>query len=178
MSNKLASALAIARELYAAKEAAMPRVFSDAKPLPFKYRMARAAYEAAMDEYATDPELRAHMVCWMLDFRGKEEPRWIRSRREPTDAEMLDTVAGTTSSLAKIVSVWLREQGANVTDSGSGAGGWHLGAHCSDEESRILCVAARGRFAAEIASGSLTLSLHFWGWQFSDLHTDDEGAAS
>src|SRR5262249_44241622 len=68
MSSKLGAAIDRARALYAEKEAAMPRSFSNNKPLPERYRKAQAAYESAMDEYASDPELREHMVCWMLDF--------------------------------------------------------------------------------------------------------------
>lgn len=174
MSQKLVDALADARRLWAAKEAAMPRVFSSTKPPPEKYRRACAAYESAMNGYASDPALRASMVCWMLDFCGNEEPAWAREKREPTDREMASAIAGTASSLARTVAEWLRRQGATITDSGSGAGGWHIGAHCSDEESRMLCIAARGRFATEIAGGELSLVLQFWGWQFANLHEDRE----
>lgn len=151
----------------------MPCSFSNKKSLSEKYQRAKAAYESAMDEYASDPDLRDHMICWMLDFCGNEESEWAKENRAPTEAEMPLAISGTGTVLAQVVCGWLHEQGANITDSGSGSGGWHLGAHCSDQESRVLCTAARVRFAKEIESGALSLELHFWGWEFRDLHKSE-----
>lgn len=173
MNPKLASALRVLVPLYDAKHAAMPRSFSTEKPLPHKYRAACAALDTALTVCAADPDLRAVMVPWMLDFCGTDEPAWARDGRVPTPKEAAAAVFGDESDLAKRVHVWLSARRANVTDSGSGSGGWHFGAHCTDTQAHDLCVAARTHFAEDIEAKRLTLKLHFWGWHFRELDDDN-----
>jgi hypothetical protein len=147
------------------------------EPLPEAHRKARAALDNAMSEYAADPELRRHMRCWMVDFCGDTEPEWYKraskaiAENRPVEEtlspeELKQAINGEVDALSRRVAAWLESVDANVTDSGSGAGGWHLGAHCTQTELDSLTTLARETFAKEIAEGALKLRVQFWGWRF------------
>lgn len=122
-----------------------------------------------MAEFAADPDLRAHMRCWMFDFEGTEAPN-----RKLLESEIDRATHARFGRLPIIVRTWLEGRKYQITDSGSGAGGWHLGVHCDDAELASLSPLARIIFAEQIASGDLTLSLKFWGWHFKGLEEPAE----
>jgi hypothetical protein len=177
-SEKLDHALRLIAPLERAIQKSMPRRFGAGIKLPKRYEELTRERDILMDRFASDPDLRVHMRMWMLDFEGTAEPEWAKKRKHAikkgkpvpklTPKTFGDMVFANVDELSRKVREWLAEVGANVTDSGSGSGGWHLGCHCNDEELDALVRAARKRFVKELASGALTLSLHHWGWRFPD----------
>lgn len=124
-------------------------------------RMDRAR-EALEESFAADPELREHMLPWMLDFEGSEEP--------PEGSNLEALIGAKFGELPRIVSAWLEKHQARVTDSGSGLGGWHFGALCSDEQATRLCRLAREELRVYLDAKVLTMRLRFWGWRFEDMY--------
>ena len=132
------------------------------------YQQARRKYETFMTECAAVPALRAEMSPWMVDFSGTQSD--VRHDPDLEGDALTDAIRADVSTFARSVRMFIEEKhDCTVTDSGSGAGGWDLGALCSDEQSARLCRAAQDEFAPYIAAGMLTVSLKFWGWRFTDV---------
>lgn len=136
------------------------------------YDRANGALEALMCGYASDAELRWHMTPWMVDFTGREpigDPEMGVDERKMRQAILADF-----GVLPKRISDWLRAQGYQITDSGGGLSGWHLGVPCTDAEATQLCTLAHQEFRTFIESDLLAVQLWFRRWSFTRLRTYED----
>jgi hypothetical protein len=125
--------------------------------------------EHIMEVYASDPDLRQNMTCWMVDFEGTETP----DEKMVYDASPMASQAQF-GVVPKKVRQWLEANKFEISDSGSGLNGWHLGIPCTDDQARMLCVRARIEFKDYLEAGVLAIRLAFWGWRFTKLRTDED----
>jgi hypothetical protein len=138
-----------------------------------KLQAADRNIERLMARFAADPELRKHMWCWMVDFSGKIQPKWAEEGRQPTPIELTTSVKGDVTDLGKRLLKWLVLNDFQVTDSGSGFGGWDMGVPCNLEDGPRLCDLAYVEFKDYIEAGLLSVSLKFWDWRFKNFGWDE-----
>ena len=139
-----------------------------------EYRTQDAALKRTLASYASDAELRASMVPWMVDFEGTAAPSWTFEQRMPTDEELNSSAMAIYDELPRSVREWIDKQGFKITDSGAGSEGWHLGVPCTDSESDLLCRLAHAELVKSIEAGVLVVGIKFWGWRFVDLYNVQE----
>jgi len=134
-------------------------------------------HETMMEGFAADPQLRQHMVPWMIDFEGDESPKGIEwDKHEKGNVDRKDFVAAVRADFGELprkVRAWIEEHHFEISDSGSGCGGWHLGVPCSDKDAARLCQLAQDKLKVYLDAGVLTICLRFWGWRFEDVYTND-----
>ncbi len=121
---------------------------------------------------ACNPAFFDIMMPWMVDIRGKDEPQaeaLLATAGAPTHAN-IKSMLETAGALPKSVRDWLEEQKYPITDSGGGAGGWHLGIPCTEPQARMLCSDFHIQFRDPIRAGLLTIVRHFWGWKLPTMH--------
>jgi hypothetical protein len=135
-----------------------------------------AEHEMLMSRLASDPELRAHMQCWTIDFHGDEEPPGtVNGNIESMTPEQ--TAAATFADfgvLPRLVRQWAEEHGFHISGSESGAHGWLLGIPCTEAEADRLCRMAYDELGTHIRAGTLTLQIHFCGWTFKSMPTTED----
>lgn len=142
------------------------------KELRKAYEKAQRGYEALLEELASDPIVRAEMTPWMIDFHGSGGPH--HEAMPLTGPALRRAVQADVSEFARKIRAWLDSQNANITDSGSGMGGWDLGALCDDAEAARICREAQIDLREYLDAGVLTIHLRFWGWRLrgvSDLES-------
>lgn len=158
------------------------RAFDDPEPDPVEVPRAQKRLKALeserksfLNQMASDPTLRPHMWCWMVDISGKQEPAWVAEGRNPQGQEFEDSVKAK-NLLSSDVRKVIEDAGFRITDSGSGCGGWDLGVPCNDEESRRLCDLLHTKFRDHIDADLLEVHLKFWGWHINGIRnvTDAE----
>jgi hypothetical protein len=136
----------------------------------------QGAHEQLMERLAADPDLRAEMECWLVDFHGDEEPPGTAAGNiETMTPEQLERATHADFGiLPRLVRDWATHHGFTVTDSESGAHGWLLGIPCSDADSVRLCTLAHRELAPHLGAGTLAVQIHFWGWKFKALAAVDD----
>lgn len=128
-------------------------------------------------ELAADPEVRATMSPWLLEFRGARRSNMDKDgsvRLVPSD------------EVTQYVNEFMRPSGIPLARAGSGERGWFVAYECSDRTLEISLAAARqnAKLQKYIAAGVLSLSVHFSAWHFHGLYSPEdarrfiEGAAS
>lgn len=136
----------------------------------------QATHERLMESLAADPDLRAEMRCWMVDFSGDEQPPGTvdGSISAMTPAQLEQATLADFGVLPRLIRGWAADHGFDVTDSESGADGWLLGIPCSDDESVSLCRLAHTELGSHLSAGTLAVHIHFIGWQFKALWSVDD----
>lgn len=143
-----------------------PLAISFSKEQDRELEIGRHRHKKLMEGFAADPELRACMVPWMVDFTGREEP---------PEGMVLDAQSKAKfGELPTLVRTWCETNGFRITESGSGVGGWDLGVPCSDEDANRLCKHVHQDFRVHLDAGVLSVKLKFWGWRFKGLYNLNE----
>lgn len=124
--------------------------------------------------YASDAELRASMIPWMVYFEGAAVPAWTTEQRMPTEAELDSSAMALYDEVARDVRIWVERQGFKITDSGAGSAGWHLGVPCTDTEADLICRLAHEELAKPLEAKILSVAVKFWGWHFAELHNAED----
>lgn len=70
------------------------------------------------------------------------------------------------SNLAGDIRKDLENQGYNITDSGGGMTGWHLGVHCTEEEANTLSAYLHNVYARALEVGMIELERKPWSLSF------------
>ena len=193
-SNKIHQAkLAVAQDIVALDELRARIGESEDGPFPQQMRSARELrstedgravlakkrlLENRLMRLAADPDLRACLTCWMIDFEGAESSpcsdAWTESI---ADSDFMRAARADYGVVPRLVRTWLEENHFEISDSGSGTGGWHLGVACDDQEAARLCRLAHVELANEMEAGAFTMALKFWGWSLTDLFTVGQAQA-
>jgi hypothetical protein len=127
-------------------------------------------------ELASDPDFFDVMQQWMVDVVG-----CCSEESCPTD-EQLKEVLGTLdfrkfiserSGIAAAVQEYVESFDFVITDSGGGAGGWHIGVPCNENDCRKLCRLLHNRFGSAIKAGLIKVVRHFWQWRLPTLRNRD-----
>ena len=106
--------------------------------------------------------------CWMVDATGSgvemSEPEYEKlmnavmedaSKEKPTHS-YVESSGGLAAEARKVMNTF------NLTDSGSGSDGWHLGCHCTEIEAHQLCRKLHMQFAKAIDAGLLKVKRMAW----------------
>ena len=138
-----------------------------------------ADYERVMDTLAADPELRAEMECWMVDFEGTEQPPGTGDGNidAMTEEQREAAQRADFGVMPRVVRKWITSHGFRITDSHSGVSGWGLGVPCGDTDSLRLCRLAQRELGHHITDGRLAVQIHFWGWRFAAVTTVEQARA-
>ncbi len=153
---------------------ATKRGSSEEKEATKAWERSKYRNEGFMEMLAADPSMRPHLLCWMVDFSGSEEPAWVRSSKGPTPNEVVRAIYVKEGTIGPHVSRWLDKHQFLVSDSGSGVGGWDLGVPCDDKDAEKLCRLAHDELHDFLAADVLTVQLRFWGWRFKKRLTLQE----
>jgi len=134
-----------------------------------------ASYEAdrARDRVLGHEDSFGRVRCWMVDVWSKSTCCASQETLSAATDELLQGLPATdrAGSLAQTVREWIESNGFNLTDSGIGCG-WHLGAHCTENEAKRLICGLRTRFARALDAGIIYVVRHFWSLSISPQEDD------
>lgn len=162
------------------REAQLEELFNEDSQLVIDFELERefhaqeAALKRLLAHYASDSELRASMVPWMVDFEGTAAPAWTLEQRMPTSDELDSSAMVLYDETARDVRLWVEKHGFKITDSGSGSEGWHLGVPCTDSQAELLCRLAHDELSKMLKAKVLMIAIKFWGWRFAELYNAEE----
>jgi hypothetical protein len=139
------------------------------------HKAAKHAVKLFGDELAGMPQFRDELICWMVDVTGEGEPS-DESKREALRTLNFARLTGKAGgNLASTIREWIADKlYMQITDSGGGCGGWHMGVPCNEEQSRTLCKSLHSEFARAIDSGLIKVLCRFWGWRLPGLYNWDD----
>lgn len=144
--------------------------------LYFEYKNAEAELNVFEQELRTYPEFFDELVMWMVDVIGYSDNKYnakeIFSLFEKLK-NMPDAVANH-DNIAALIKEYLTYNGFIITDFGGGAGEWHIGVPCTENESRKMIRLLRNDFREFFEENVLALSRWTYGPRWKNLLSWDD----
>jgi hypothetical protein len=111
----------------------------------------------------SDPMMFDLMWCWMVDIEGEDlSENFAEDVIKSGEFENIPSSLSNASNLCESIITGLSIWGFNITDSGGGCGGWHLGYPCTEMESRRLCTLIHTKYSYYIQEGMLRVARKYW----------------
>lgn len=128
---------------------------------------AKLATHNLQEELLSYPHIFKKARFWMIDIIGGNNENYkdhliTEESLKAFVENPLEAMSILGGKIYEEVRDWLLKNNYVLTDSSGGLGSWHLGCHCTNSESHLLCNSIRKVFFIHFDSGYLKLSRKYW----------------
>ena len=134
-------------------------------------REARNELKSYGDYLMSFPELFDTLKIWMVDVYGQanHEDNGEQIIANYFNGRSIEAAVTDQDGLCDYVFQFIDSHGFDITDTGGGCGMWHMGAYCTEQESRNLLRLMHEHFKEFLEEEALVLKRIYWGIEWPDV---------